>query len=636
MRLRYLLVFLFYLSFFRTQADEPESDGFMDTIRLDEITIKGSYFERFSAGSQIQSFDSSRMSNFYALNLNDLIRAEAPVHFKSYGNGMLSSISFRGTGAGHTAVLWNGMNVNQPTVGQTDFSLFPIAAFDRAKLHFGAASARYGSEAIGGAVLLDSEPDWNLDRVKGNFSGYGGSYGRLMVMGKASFKPIDNFLSTTKIYRDRNRNNFKFTNITKPGNPAERQENASIIQYGITQDLYYNLSESSQVSLNAWFNYADREIQPTMSNIDADDSQMDKNFRIAANYHTNTPYGFIEAKAGFLWDYLLYNQRSDISTGQWIGQMGYENDFNHWKVRFGIEYKHIEAVSGNYEGSRGEDRTGIYGGLAFSGFEHTEITFNLNQLFVSGFEPPPAPSLGIQYEMPLSGKSTLLLDGQLSMNYRVPTLNDRYWQPGGRMDLRPEKSRNAEGTVTYSMNAFIKANFSVTGFYYHVDDWILWMPAGSYWSPDNVRNVNASGLELKSTATMRLGRADIEFQGFYSLTHSLIANSGDENEKSSGNQLPYTPVHLAGMGVDYSCKLWSGGIYANTTGKTYVTTDNESSLPGYMLISLHVARKFLIGGQLLAIDGRIDNLFDSDYQNMLYRAMPGRTFLAGLQLYFTE
>ncbi|MBS0000400.1 MAG: TonB-dependent receptor [Cyclobacteriaceae bacterium] len=632
MRFGYLLIILLCFIFIAVRADDLEQD----TIRLEGITITGSFFERFSAGSQIHAVDSVKLLSFSTLNLNDLVRSEAPIHFKSYGNGMLTSVSFRGTGAGHTAVMWNGINVNQPTVGQTDFSLFPVVAFDQVKLHFGAASSRYGSEALGGAVLLDSKPEWNMNKVQGNISAYGGRYGHDLMMGKTAFKPWKNLLSTTKFYRNRNTNNFKYHNITKPGKPIEQQENASVLQYGLIQDLYLITSGSSQLSVKSWFNYSDREIQPTMSNTDGNESQKDKSFRISADYHVSTPIGFFDAKMGYLWDYLMYNQQSLITTGQWIGQLGYEHDLAHWKFRVGVNYNHIGAVSDNYDNKQEEDRTGIYGGVVYSGLGNMNISFNFKQQFISGFEPPLAPSLGIQYEIPLSSNSRMILDGQASLNYRVPTLNDRFWQPGGRPDLKPEQSQNVEGTISYDLKADFHARISLTGFYYRVEDWILWVPAGNFWAPDNVRQVNASGLEIKSGLTFPIGKTDLDFNGFYSLTHSIIGDTGDEDDRSEGNQLPYTPVHLAGMNLTWTSNQWSAAVYGNMTGQAFVTTDNQTGLPGYFLVHLQGSRKFRINRQLLALDIRIDNLLDKDYQSVLYRAMPGRTYVIGLQFYFKK
>ena len=111
-----------------------ENDLESDTIHMKGLTIHGEYFEKFSPGSTIKKSDSLDKAAFQPSNLNDIIGYKNPIYFKSYGNGMLSSIAFRGTGASHTAVLWNGINVNQPTIGQSDFSLFPVLAFNNVGL----------------------------------------------------------------------------------------------------------------------------------------------------------------------------------------------------------------------------------------------------------------------------------------------------------------------------------------------------------------------------------------------------------------------------------------------------------------------------------------------------------------------
>ena len=632
MRFRYLLIFLFYFISHVIYGDDPEQD----TIRLDGITITGSYYERFGAGSQIHQVDSARLLSFAPINLNDLVRAEAPIHFKSYGSGMLSSVSFRGTGAGHTALLWNGINVNQPTIGQSDFSLFPVYAFDQVKIHYGATSSRYGSEAIGGAILLDSKPDWDIERMKGNINLFGGSYGRFLVSGETAFKPAKNILSTTKFYRNFLENNFRYKNITKAGSPMERQENASVFQYGLTQDMYFRPSGSSLLSVKTWFNYADREIQPAMSNTDAVEFQKDKSFRVAVDYQKESTIGFIDAKMGYLWDYLLYNDQSEIHTGQWIGQFAYENDLDQWKFRVGVNYNHVSAVSENYLEKQQEDRANVYGGVVYSGIRAMLVSLNIRQQFITGFQAPVAPSLGIQYGIPLSSFSELRLDGQISMNYRVPTLNDRFWQPGGRPDLQPERSNNVEGTIAYAFSGTRQAKISLTGFHYSVHDWILWVPGGNYWVPDNVRKVNASGIEVKTAFVFPVGSSALEINGFYSLTRSIIRQSDAENPGGIGNQLPYTPVHLAGLNTAWNFRNWTASLLVNHTGKTFVTIDNDTALSGYFLLDLRASRNFLFRQHLLSVEMRVDNLLNEDYQNVIYRAMPGRTYLAGIHFFFNS
>ena len=56
------------------------------------------------------------------VSFTELLRQNTSLYFKEQGAGMTSSVSFRGTNASQTAVLWNGININSQTTGQTDFN----------------------------------------------------------------------------------------------------------------------------------------------------------------------------------------------------------------------------------------------------------------------------------------------------------------------------------------------------------------------------------------------------------------------------------------------------------------------------------------------------------------------------------
>ena len=59
-------------------------------------------------------------------SLSDLLIQHSPVFIKTYGPGGTSTASFRGTTASHTLVLWNGFQLNAPSLGQVDFSTIPV------------------------------------------------------------------------------------------------------------------------------------------------------------------------------------------------------------------------------------------------------------------------------------------------------------------------------------------------------------------------------------------------------------------------------------------------------------------------------------------------------------------------------
>ena len=97
-----------------------------DTVKsLALIEVTSSRLVNFSIGTKIYSIDSNIINQYKSGNLATLLENESQLFIKSYGIGNLATPSFRGSGASHTAILWNNFNLNSPLTGQLDLSLLP-------------------------------------------------------------------------------------------------------------------------------------------------------------------------------------------------------------------------------------------------------------------------------------------------------------------------------------------------------------------------------------------------------------------------------------------------------------------------------------------------------------------------------
>ena len=630
MLFRYFLAICFLIPNL-SRGDDHEGD----TIQLDPLTITGNYYHKFSAGSRIIDVNPGLENSGPLDNLDGLIRSSAPVYFKSYGAGMLSSISFRGTGASHTSVLWNGINLNQPTLGQTDFSLFPQGIFDRVEIHYGASSARYGSESIGGSIHLRSKPGAGSG-LRGMVSQSLGSYGLSGSSGEFKYGLSDKIQLTTRAYFKKIDNDFTYVNFTKPGRPVEAQQNAAIQQAGAMQDVFIQTSRTSDLSVYTWYNWARRQIQPTMNNPDAREIQEDASIRLLAEFNQHTSFGNFQYSMGFLADRMIYNRVSETSSNQYINQVNYDQSWKDLEFRLGIKYNYIKSVSENYMSSQGEGRTDVYGSLLFNGLTRTLISLNARQTFVEGYQAPFSPAIGVDFKIWQMGFLDIMVGSQASLNYRIPTMNERYWMPGGRIDIRPEQSINLEGRLLLSSNVIKALELSFSGFHYNVDDWILWVPGPSYWYPENIQEVHAYGYDISLVAKEDLGAIKLDVNAQYSFTRSIQQSSEGAYEGGFGKQLPYTPVHIGYAGAGIAFRRWASHFDTEFTGIRYVTADNETALPAFNLINWGINRKFMLGRQQLMLDFSINNLLNESYQNVQYRAMPGRNYQVTLKFLFTS
>ncbi len=92
--------------------------------------------------------------------LADQLRAVPGIGVSRSGAaGALTQVRIRGGEANHTLVLLDGVEVSDPTTGETDFGLFSGLNAQRVEIARGEQSALYGSDAIGGVINVVTVAD---------------------------------------------------------------------------------------------------------------------------------------------------------------------------------------------------------------------------------------------------------------------------------------------------------------------------------------------------------------------------------------------------------------------------------------------------------------------------------------------
>lgn len=606
---------------------------------LDEVKVVGIPPEEYAAGSNIKTVDSTAQVILAPNNLGELLTQHSSLYFKEYGNGMLSTVSFRGTAASHTAVIWNGLNLNSLTLGSTDFSNLPIFMFDDIHIHHGSASALYGSDAVGGSIVLQSQPEWiegyqlqlvqNIGSFGQNFSGIKGSYGQGKWEGK----------TTTYYYHSHN--DFPFKNTAKYGYPEEKQQNASVRNYGIMQELGYHFSTDRYLYLHTWYEDNENDIQPIMgNNLNTKNYEhiYNRHFRMALDYHQLESWGNLSMMAGFVNDHQVYNDQAQIATSRFVAQATYEKKFTpQLGLKTGGNWQYIKPNVENYKSDINQKRYDLFSSFRYVPYDFWELSFNARQAFVTGFRAPFTPSMGSELTLYQQKNRQLILKNQAARSYRIPTFNDLYWERSGNPNLRPEDGWSVEGGLQYTQS-WQEFSLSSEATYYRmwIDEWILWRPKGTDWSPENIREVLAQGIELGSSLEWRKRQQSFIIDAHYAFTSSQNKKALSAFDRSVDKQLPYTPFHRATLNARYQWNDWM--INANTgfTGKRYLTTTNESFLKGYVLANLYLGRSLSFWNTQSSLSLRINNIFDKDYQNVNNRAMPGRNYQLTIQIYFSN
>jgi iron complex outermembrane receptor protein len=607
---------------------------------IQEIIVSGKRPERFSPGSRIVSIDTSALQWYSNNSLSELLSFSLPVYLKSYGPGMLSSIAFRGTSPSHTAVLWNGFNINQPSNGQTDFAIVPLVAHDAIEIQYGNASTNYGSGAIGGTVLLSSALQ------------FGQGYRVALKQSLGSFHTFDTHLHTsystnklslqTKLFRQQSRNDFSFKNITRFDNRLEKQSNAAVEQYGFTQDMALAINSKNVLTLRGWYNYNNRQIAPAMGSAHRDARQKDENFRVTAEWNHFSNAGNTSVRMAFFDEHLLYteeqlNSETSIQTLQTQAEHEYTLK-DKLILKGGVELQQFHARADGYGGYKKENRGSVFLLTRYQPNDRLDLSVNIRQAMVEGYNPPFTPSAGLSYKLINQPHHTLSLKTNTAKSYRIPTLNERFWLTGSNPDIKPENSWSYESGLAHLWkNQKMSVSSEITTFYMKVDNWIQWQPTSQgFWSPVNVMQVNPKGLEFSSDITIQNRYISTKLGTAYTYTASTISQSYTNNSQERGKQLMYVPLHSWVAYGNIEINAMTLGANLSYTGYRYTSNSNTDWLSSYALLNLIAAKSINWNRTNFQVSGRVNNILNKSYQNTEYRPMPGRNFQVSLQITYSK
>lgn len=608
-----------------------------DTTRyhLSIVEIFGKPAEVFASGSRVSTLDSTFLRTYASASIADALQTRTPVFLRTNGPSGIAVPSFRGTSPTHTAVLWNGLNISQPALGQSDMALLPLSSIGSVTVQHGAAGATYGSGAIGGAVLLNSQTQQE--------AGFGaevmqevGSFGRYFSSAGARYSGQNISVALSGYYLSAE-NDFNFRDYGRIGAPTRRQDQAQVAQHGFTQDISWQLSPNTRLALHGWYTYANREVPPAMGAFNTNAGQVDRNLRLMTELNHGSNWGETTLKAAVFNDYLLFTDNSnhsttDINTYQVQAEQTYTYA-RRWSLRGGLNLQHFAADVQGYGRQVTEDRASAFLLFRYDPSQRLDLSLNLRQAFVKGYNPTPAPTLGANWLMLQQGGHALYLKGNVSGSYRVPTLNERFWQPGGNPDIKPEQGWSFETGLRHRYTwGLVELESELSLYRMLVDNWIQWMPVtSSYWSPRNLQKVRSQGLELSSRASTTLGDWQLAAMGAYTYTASEQVKAYEGNQELN-RQLAHVPLHKAQLGTDLTFRTWTLTGNLTHTSLRYTDNSNAASLPGYTLLNLAVHKKFTLGQYPLIASVRNDNVTDRAYTVLENMPMPPRSLALSLRL----
>ena len=625
-------------------------------------------------GTQQTKFDSLALKENISLSMADVLTFNSSLFVKSYGRATLSTVAFRGTSPSHTQVTWNGMKINNPMLGMTDFSMIPSYFIDDASLLHGTSSVNETGGGLGGAVRLATKP--------AQAEGFGLQY----IQGIGSFKTFDEFLRLTygnehwqvslRAVYSSSPNDYKYRNHDKKLNiydedmnivgqyyPIERNRSGAFKDLHILQETYYNTGRGDKFGLQAWYTNSNRELQMLTtdygSDTDFENRQREHTFRGILSWGHVRSNWKVAANAGYVHTWLAYDYRRDVGNGNMQVMTRSRSKVNTFYGKVDGEYYLGEKwlltanLSAHQHFVTSADKNIIRqdGNQAIVGYQkgRMELSGSVSakwrpndRVGVSAVvredvygrnSSPIIPALFV--DGVLSERGNVMAKASVSRNYRFPSLNDLYFLPGGNPDLRSEQGWTYDAGLSFDVgeSGLYSLSGSATWFDSRIKDWILWLPTPKgFFSPRNVKDVHAYGVELKADANVALSEAwSIALNGSFSWTPSInVGEKLSPADMSVGKQLPYVPEYSSSVTGRIGWKQWSLLYKWCYYSERYTMSSNDNTLSGklptYYMNNVTLERLLTFSWADLSIKGTINNLFDEEYVSVLSRPMPGINF----------
>ncbi len=617
-----------------------------DTLYVKDVEIRSQRI--IPAMQKVQAIDSTVMATFSHQDLTQLLDYTTTLSLKNYGVGAAALLSFRGTNTSQTKVLWNGLPINSPMLGMTDFSTLPAGAVNDISLSFGGSSATNGSGAIGGVISLDVKPLF-VNHLNIELSQQFGSFHRTST-GLAVTAANSKWYSKSFFNIARAKNDFAYINRTEYGKPGQIMQDAAGSQHGLGHSMFYQAKQSTRLSFHTWYQSSDKNIAPPMYNRNIVSCQQDWTWRnqFLVKHQINNRFNF-ESSIGYILQSIRFENRvrsgltifTLFDTKSYFDLMTHKSQVHFqsspqskWTV--GYEYMFEGARVEDYKGYKSRNRISLFSSLSQQVLSSTFVNLSARKEFSSFKNNPYALSLQVAQE--LIKEKRLTVHALLSRNYNLPTLNDLFWVPGGNPDLSAEYGWHKELGLNSSLK--IKALHLSSSFnLYHaiINDWILWQPstiANGIWSPQNLRKVQTQGIELSESITLAFSKLKASVKGMYAYTEATNKAGLFANDQSVGKQLVYVPFET----LKLSGHLWYRDVafyyLINRVGFRYTAADNIDFLPAYTIHQIGFNTGYTIRKYKLGLGLSIDNLFDTSYESIPYNPLPGRAFYLTLKLNF--
>ena len=542
----------------------------------------------------------------------DLLRLQPDILVQqSGGPGTVATLLMRGSHSNQVLVMVDGIPFNNPSYGSIDLSSFMTSDVERIEIIKGPQSTLYGSEAMDGVVNIITRK--GAGEPKADFSIEGGSFSTLKANGTASgATDRTDYRLTAAFYESDGLPIAKYGSV--PNNPSKLSVSG---RFGV------NPNDFSSVELNLRY-------ETDRTNIDNDSSNPPylpvDTYRYVQNHQTDLvavtgkikPWEIYEQSLtlSYLWD--------DVYTTDPLDQFG---DYTVKTATQYLDWQHtlllrpVTITGGLSYRVEGDDEVGSINESIYSraGYlnartdaldDRLTLTAGMRYDNYSAFGDALTYRTGLLYDFK---PWALRFKANLGTGFRAPTPDELYYPLYGNPYLNPEKNTGYDAGIEKD---FLDKNLVIgaTGF---VERYNNLIENNSIGIPYNIGNAQTKGVELKGTG-----------QPIHQLKLNAAYTYLEAVDRDTDTFIPYQTRKKAMVSAEFIAADLTLILEYRYVSSRYDGSASENLSP-YSLVNLRGSCRV---SKYFSIFARIDNLFNTDYEEYTGYNTPGISMFGGIKV----
>lgn len=597
--------------------------------QLPEIVVSASRVpqQTKAVGSSVTVITAEEIERKQVRAVSDLLREVPGVAVHRSGTaGTLTAVRLRGTEHGHTLVIIDGVKVNDPSSSGAIFNFADLLAADieRIEVLRGPQSGIYGSDAIGGVVNIVTKK--GRGPATASLIVEGGSFGTGNV--------------SAGIRGGGDVHDFSL-------NAAAFRTSGISIAAGNEKDGYRNQTYSAKLGLrpgeNLEFRLFGRYVK---GNVETDNVPRDNDDRTDSDHamgRTRLKYSLLDGDWRHALGAAMHRKRRTVvsrwGTSEYDGRksrLDYETNY-FFETPAVADATHAVTFVAERE-TDSQTSGGASSDVASHGYSvEYQIGFS-DRLFLSGsvrrddnerFDDTTTFRVTAAYVLDGSGTR---FHGSYGTGVKNPTLSQLFQQfgrVGPNPDVEPEESRGWDIGIEQSLLEG-RLSLDMTWFDNRPTNLIYWNDAGTPYDWQNPETGDDDFYD-NLDGTSRISGLEFTARARPAKGMSLSAQYTYADAKDPDRELlPRRAEHVASLNLGYTFLDGRAAvdIGVDYNGKQLNRKANPVMLDDFTLVNVATSYKVT---ERIELFGRVDNLFDTDYEEVPGYHTTGIGFFAGLR-----